>query len=229
MKKNIAIILSGCGVYDGSEIHETVCLMLAMEENQLDYQFFAPNMDQYHVINHLTSASTESKRNVLEESARIARGNIKPLDQIDINQFDGIALPGGFGAAKNLSTWAIDGENMSVNNQVYDLLLDCLTIKKPILSLCISPMILAKIANHNQMNLVLSLGNTKETSPYPIAEIHKSIVNMGNTALESNSNQITIDPKYAIVTAPCYMMDVSLLELKHNIDSALEAFVKLLR
>src|SRR5687767_2397148 len=106
MGKKIAVILSGCGVFDGSEIHEAVFTLLAIAENGGEYQCFAPDIQQHHVLNHITGDELKESRNVLVESARIARGNIQPLSAYQSKNFDGLAIPGGFGAAKNLTKWA---------------------------------------------------------------------------------------------------------------------------
>ena len=109
-----AVLLSGCGVYDGSEIHESVLTLLSLEENNIKYLCVAPNIEQKHVINHMNGEEKSDKRNVLEESARIARGKITSLDELDYNQISSLVITGGFGAAKNLSSWAFEGENSTV-------------------------------------------------------------------------------------------------------------------
>jgi enhancing lycopene biosynthesis protein 2 len=130
--KKIAVLLSGSGVYDGSEIHEATLSLYALSKNELDYQCFAPDKEQYHVINHLTGEVSNETRNVLVESARIARGNIKALSELKVEEFDGILLPGGFGAAKNLSSYAYEGEKYSVDLEVENVLKAFHAAKKPI-------------------------------------------------------------------------------------------------
>ena len=131
-KKKFAVVLSGCGVYDGAEIHESTMTMLSILEEGATYQCFAPDIPQYHVINHLTGKVMNETRNVLVESARIARGDIKPLSEFKASDFDALIFPGGFGAAKNLSTVAFDGANATVNPEVEDSVKQMLALHKPI-------------------------------------------------------------------------------------------------
>lgn len=126
--KNVAVILSGCGVYDGSEIHEAVLALLAVEQNGARWQCFAPNIDQYHVVNHLTGEEMDETRNVMVEAARIARGNIRDVKELDVTEFDALLLPGGFGAAKNLSNFAFEGPAHTMNP---DVLAACQAFAKP--------------------------------------------------------------------------------------------------
>ena len=112
--KKFAVILSGCGVFDGAEIHEATLSLYAIVKNGGEYEIFAPDIDQYHVINHLSGEEMKEKRNVLIESARIARGKIRPLNELNAKKFDGLLFPGGFGAAKNLSDWAFNGSDGDV-------------------------------------------------------------------------------------------------------------------
>ena len=132
-----AVLLSGCGVYDGVEIQESVFAILALSQNNIDYICTAPNINQYHVINHLNGDEINEKRNVLVESSRIARGNIISISKLDKNDISSLLIPGGFGAAKNLSDWAFTGPNGTVMKEVKDLILHCIENKKPIVSLCI--------------------------------------------------------------------------------------------
>ncbi|HPX05046.1 MAG TPA: isoprenoid biosynthesis glyoxalase ElbB, partial [Tenuifilaceae bacterium] len=144
-KKRFAVVLSGCGVYDGAEIHEATMALYAIARNGGVYQVFAPDMEQHHVINHLTGEEMPEKRNVLVESARIARGNAKPLSELRTEEFDALIFPGGFGAAKNLSTWAFDGPLAKINPDVERVIADMHKAKKPIGALCIAPVLLAKL------------------------------------------------------------------------------------
>ena len=118
MSKKVGVLLSGCGVYDGSEIHETVLTLLALDRAEVEIICMAPNMNQLHVINHVTQEVLDEKRNVLVESARIARGDIKDLNDVRASDLDALIIPGGFGAAKNLSDFALKGQEASVHPQV---------------------------------------------------------------------------------------------------------------
>jgi enhancing lycopene biosynthesis protein 2 len=144
-KKQVAVILSGCGVYDGAEIHESVLTLLAIAKQDAEYTIFAPNTNQHHVINHLKGEPTEETRNVLVEAARIARGTIKPLSEFTATNFDALVLPGGFGAAKNLSSLAFDGPNCSVETETARAVKETHAAGKPIGALCIAPAVIAKI------------------------------------------------------------------------------------
>ena len=151
--KKIAVVLSGCGVYDGAEIHEAVLTLYAIAVNGAAYEIFAPDIDQHHVVNHLAGSEMNESRNVLVESARIARGNIKALSEFNGKDFDAIIFPGGFGAAKNLSTFAFDGSNCQVNSDVEAAIKEMISLGKPVGALCIAPVILARIlfgCEHNK-------------------------------------------------------------------------------
>ena len=143
--KKFAVILAGCGVFDGAEIHEATMTLYAIAKNNCTYEIFAPNIEQFHVVNHLTGQEMPESRNVLVESARIARGNIKPLSEFIADDFDAIILPGGFGVAKNLSDFAFKGADSSVLPDLQNALVSVYEQKKPIGALCISPAIVAKV------------------------------------------------------------------------------------
>lgn len=210
--KKFAIILSGCGVYDGSEIHEATMAMLAIKKIGYDFELFAPNKEQYHVVNHLTGEVTNEKRNVLVESARIARGNVKDLKLLQAKDFDILILPGGFGAAKNLSSYAIDGEKMSVDNEVERVILDFHKSKKPIGAMCIAPVIIAKVLPGS----LVTIGQDTKTA--------KDIVTFGSNHKNSNKTEVVIDYENKIATTPCYMLDSNIAEIydgAYNLVNAL--------
>ena len=136
----VAVVLAGCGVYDGAEINEAVLTLLALEQQGADYQCFAPDIEQMHVVNHLTGeVMAGEKRNVLVEAARIARGNIKPVTEARVDQFDALLVPGGFGAAKNLSDFAVKGAAMTVQPDFLKFAQAMHTAGKPIGLICIAP------------------------------------------------------------------------------------------
>ena len=144
-KKQTAVILSGCGVYDGSEIHESVLTLLAIAKQGAEYSIFAPDVEQHHVINHLKGEPADETRNVLVEAARIARGAIQPLSEYKAENFDALFLPGGFGAAKNLSSVAFDGPGCSVEAETERAVKETYAANKPIGALCIAPAVITKI------------------------------------------------------------------------------------
>src|SRR3989344_1987528 len=145
MNKKVAVILSGCGVYDGSEIYESVITLLRLDQRGVKVQCFAPNIAQMHVINHLTGEEMPESRNVLTESARLARGEIKDLREARAEDFDALIMPGGFGAAKNLSTFATEGANSKALPDVGALVKAFAEARKPVGMMCIAPTMAAEI------------------------------------------------------------------------------------
>jgi enhancing lycopene biosynthesis protein 2 len=212
--KNFAIILSGCGVFDGAEIHETTLSMYAIKKQGANYEVFAPDIDQFHVINHITGKPMDEKRNVLIESARIARGKIKPLAEFNADDFDAILFPGGFGAAKNLSSFAFDGPNCHINQDVKKAVLSMHEASKPIGALCISPVIISKLLG----NVELTIGDDKDTA--------KAIKKMGSKHINTNHGEVIIDATNNIFTTPCYMLDADIIQIGEGADNIIRAILK---
>lgn len=223
----IAILLSGCGVYDGSEIQEAVFTMLAIEEAGAEYMCIGIDKDQHHVINHLTGEEMNEKRNMLVESARIARGDIKNIKDVEIRDFDALVIPGGFGNAKNLSSWAFDGAKGTILDEVKLLLVNCINAGKPIASLCVSPILIAKALAESDLHAHLTMGSNDNASPYSISEFHEGLESLGAIAVDKKLGEVEIDCELKIVTAPCYMMNATILEIRKNIQVAVEALIKL--
>lgn len=196
--KNIAVVLAGNGVYDGAEIHEATLTLLAIARQGAQYQCFAPDINQAHVVNHLTGDEMPETRNVLVESARIARGKIKPLSDYRALDFDGIIFPGGLGVAKNLSTFAFKGINCTVNKDVEKAIRNTVVAEKPIGALCISPVLLARVL----VDVEVTIGNDAGTAD--------AIESFGGTHVETTHGEIVYDPKYKLVTTPCYMLDATI-------------------
>lgn len=213
--KKIAVVLSGCGVYDGAEIHEAVLTMLAIAANGAVYEIFAPDMNQHHVVNHLNGSEMDETRNVLTESARIARGNIKALSEFSGKEFDAIIFPGGFGAAKNLSTFAFDGSDCKVNNDVEAAIKDMISLGKPIGALCISPVILAKILG----DVELTIGDDTGTI--------QAIEKMGATHTSTTHGEVVVDQQHKIVTTPCYMLDATITQIDEGARNVVKALLDL--
>jgi len=206
--KKIAVVLAGNGVYDGSEIHETTLTLLTIARKGAKYQCFAPNVDQAHVVNHLTGEEMPEKRNVLVEAARIARGDIKPLSEYKAGDFDAIVFPGGFGAAKNLCTFAFDGAECTVNVDVEKAVRETVTAEKPIGALCISPVIIAKILS----DVNVTIGQDETTI--------EAIEMLGGTHKKTTHGEIVVDEKYKLVTTPCYMLDASIDQIAEGAEKA---------
>jgi enhancing lycopene biosynthesis protein 2 len=199
--KKFAVVLSGCGVFDGAEIHEAVLTLLAIAQQGASYEIFAPDIDQYHVINHYTHKEVAEKRNVLIESARIARGKISPLSKFDARHFDAIIFPGGFGAAKNLSTIAFDGADAKVNSDVAVAVRSMHKAGKPIGALCIAPALIAKILGHVEV----TIGDDPGTI--------KAIEKMGGIHVKTTHGEVVVDKKNKIFTTPCYMLDATIMQI----------------
>ncbi len=214
--KRIAVILSGCGVYDGSEIHEAVFTLWAIEKAGADYEIFAPDMEQFHVINHINRDEMDEKRNVLVESARIARGNIKPLSGFDASDFDALMLPGGLGVAKNLSTFAFDSADCSVHPEVEKAILDTNKMGKPIGALCISPVIVAKVLGEVEV----TIGSEQAAA--------EALKRMGAKHINTTHGQVIIDKKRKIASTPCYMLDASITHIAEGAENVVDAVINLM-
>ena len=214
--KNIAVILSGCGVYDGTEIHESVITLLRLSQRGAHVQCFAPNIAQLHVINHLTGEEMPESRNVLVESARIARGEIKDIREAKVDDFDALIVPGGFGAAKNLSSFATEGAACSVQADVLALAEAFAEAGKPIGLMCISPAIAAKIYGPG---VICTIGKDADTA----AAIEK----MGATHQECEVSDIVEDKARKLVSTPAYMLAQSISEAASGINKMVDRVLEL--
>ena len=214
-KKKIAVVLSGCGVYDGTEIHEATLTLLAIARAGAQYEIFAPNVEQAHVINHLTGDVMKETRNVLIESARIARGKIQDLKEYDANNYDALIFPGGFGAAKNLSTFAFEGADCSINPDVEKAVTETVKIGKPIGALCIAPAIIAKILG----NIEVTIGQDEETA--------NAIEKMGGKHKITTHGEVVVDSKHKIATTPCYMLDARLDQISDGAENIVKTILKM--
>ncbi len=223
----IGVLLHGSGVYDGTEIHEAVLSLLSIEEAGHNYLCFAPNTDQHHVINHLNGEEMQETRNVLIESARIARGEVKDIKQVSVSDIDALVMPGGFGTAKNITKWAFEGPDGEINMDVKQLLLDLIKTSKPIAGLCMSPTTIAKALEGSDYHAKLAVGTTKEASPYEIDPINQGMNKIGAIAKMKTVREIAVDREYKIVTAPCYMMEANITQIRDNIKQAIEEMISL--
>lgn len=212
--KKFAIILSGSGVFDGAEIHETTMTMLAIMKHGGQYQSFAPDIEQYHVINHLNGEEMDEKRNVLVESARIARGEIKPLSEYNEEDFDALIIPGGFGAAKNLSDFAFKGPECSVVKDVARAIRDTVAAKKPLGAICISPVVVARVLE----GVELTIGQDADTI--------KGLEAMGARHKKTTHGEVVVDKKYNFYTTPCYMLDANILQIWEGAENIVKAMLK---
>jgi enhancing lycopene biosynthesis protein 2 len=196
MAKRIAVILSGCGYLDGAEIHEAVCALLAIERAGASYRAFAPDMAQLDVVDHVKQAAASEKRNALVEAARIARGAIQPLGKLRMAEFDGVVLPGGYGAAKNLVNYAVKGADCDIDPEVERVLKEAHALRKPIGAMCIAPVVVAR-ALGAAVHPTLTIGTDAGTA----ADIRK----LGGTHADRSPVEIAVDEANRIVSTPCYM------------------------
>ncbi len=226
--KKIAVLLHGNGVYDGTEIHEAVLSLLAIAENGGEAVCFAPNINQYHVIDHTTGEEMNETRNILVESARIARGNIIDIKDLKVSEVDGLVMPGGFGTAKNLTKWAFDGPEGEIDKDVKRVITEFVSAKKPIVGLCMSPTTIAKALEDKEYSVNLTVGTTKEKSPYEIEAISEGMNSLGHKAEMKSISEISFDEKSNIITAPCYMMEASIVDVRNNIKQAVDKLFSLL-
>ncbi len=215
-KKKFAVVLAGCGVNDGAEIQEATLTLLAIDRNKAEYQCFAPDINQLHVVNHLNGTEMKETRNVLTESARIARGNIKPLGSFEEKEFDALIFPGGFGVAKNLCSFAFDGVNCSVNPEVEKVIKSMHAARKPIGALCISPVLITKVLG----NIKTTIGNDTETI--------NAIEAFGGKHVDAVHCEVVIDQENKIVSTPCYMLDATISQIAEGAENAVSAIIKML-
>ncbi len=221
MAKRIGVILSGCGVYDGSEIHEAVITLLAIDRAGAEAVCMAPDIPQLHVINHLTGEPVEGEsRNVLIESARIARGNIKDLATVQITDIDALILPGGFGAAKNLCDFAVAGPECSVNSDVARLIKEMYAAKKPIAAVCIAPVVLSKVLGSDKVSHQLTIGTDQETA--------EALNAMGSEHISCPVEEFVIDRENRLVTSPAYMLAGRISEAAEGIEKTVKALIGLI-
>ncbi|WP_391529857.1 isoprenoid biosynthesis glyoxalase ElbB [Photorhabdus akhurstii] len=205
--KSVAVVLSGCGVFDGSEIHESVLTMLSLDRLGVKTSFFAPDVPQLHVINHINGKEIGEERNILQESARISRGKIKPLSQANADEFDALIIPGGFGVAKNLCDFAVKTVDCEINKDLLSLVRAMHKQHKPMGFMCIAPVMLPKLLNKP---VKLTVGNDPET----VAQVEA----MGGVHIVCEVNDVVVDLENKIVTTPAYMLAESISQAEVGID-----------
>lgn len=219
----IGVLLSGCGVYDGAEIHESVLTLLAIEEIGATAVCISVNEPQHHVINHMTGEEMNESRNILVESARIARGDIHDINDISPAIIDALVIPGGFGSAKNFTNWAFNGSDGEILPEVKLLIVNMINVGNPVAALCVSPVVIAKALEGSGIHPTLTIGTDKESSPYSIKDFSDGLEKTGMKTEMKTIHEILVDHENKIVTAPCYMMDATILEIRNNVKSAIEA------
>lgn len=216
--KKIAVVLSGCGHLDGAEIHESVLTLLAISQAGVEWQCLAPNRDQYHVLNHANQTPMKETRNIMVEAARIARGNIKALDQANIEDYDAVIFPGGFGAAKNLFDFALKGDaSYQVQADVLAFAQKIIASGKPSGFICIAPMMIPHIY---PKGVKMTIGNDAQTAQAAIANGAKHL----DTALDG----ICLDEQHKVVTTPAYMLGQNIAEVNQGIQKLVKAVIAMI-
>lgn len=214
--KKIAVVLAGCGRMDGSEIHESVLTLLSIEQAGASYQCFSPDLAQDHVTNHLNNETTNETRNMLVESARIARGNVKKLEELNSNDYDALIIPGGNGVAANLFTLAQDGANYTVNLSLSKIAQSFTAAGKAVGFICIAPVMIPAIYN---FPVNMTIGSDEGTAAL--------VTNRGAIHHSSTVNEICIDEKYKIVSTAAYMLASNILDAYSGINKLVHKVVEL--
>jgi len=212
--KKFAVVLAGCGVFDGAEIQEAVLTLLAIDRNGAAFQCFAPDITQHHVLNHLTGKETGEKRNVLTESARISRGDIKPLNTFSSKDYDALIFPGGFGCAKNLCSWAMEGDLCTVNQEVENAIKGMFDAGKPIGAMCIAPVILGALFRDAHL--------TTGKDPASGGFIEKT----GNHYIHASHGEVIVDQAKKFFTTPCYMLDATISQIAEGTENIVKEMLK---
>jgi enhancing lycopene biosynthesis protein 2 len=211
----ILVILSGCGLYDGAEIHESVISLLALARAGAEATIAAPNIDQRHVIDHSTGEVVDERRNVLVEAARIARGKILDLSTVSAQDYDGVFLPGGFGAAKNLCTFATEGADCSIQPEVQRVLQEFHAASKPIGAVCIAPAVVVRALG----GVCVTIGSDPGTA--------SALEAMGGSHITQAVTECHVDTASRVVTAPAYMVETSIDQVALGIEAAVCAVLEL--
>ena len=213
--------MSGCGVNDGAEINESVITMLALDRAGAEMVLMAPNIDQLHVINHATGEEIEGEsRNVLVESARIARGEIKDIVDVTSEDIDALIFPGGFGVAKNLCDYAMAGADCSVNPDVFRLVSEVHSAEKPIGVICISPAMMGKVMEKMGEKVSLTIGNDEQTA--------NDLTTMGAKHVTCPVQEIVVDKDKKVVSTPAYMLAGRISEAADGIEKLVKEVIDLI-
>jgi enhancing lycopene biosynthesis protein 2 len=217
-KTKVGVLLAGCGVMDGSEIHEATLTLYFLDKSGAEYVCIAPDRDQLDVIDHATGNPVSMKRNVLAEAARIARGKIVNIEDVNAGDLDAIIVPGGFGAAKNLCTFAQEGFDCSVDEGVEKLLRDMHGRKKPIGALCIAPAVLARLFGKD-FGVTLTIGSDPGTA--------SALEKMGAKHRNARVDEVVVDAGNRIATTPCYMLAQSIKEVGAGVEKLVATILEM--
>ena len=212
--KKVAVILAGSGTMDGSEINETVTLLLALDQHNIEYQAFAPDAFQAEVYDHATGKHANERRNMMVEAARIVRGNILPMNKFNADDFDALFFPGGSGAAKNIFSYAYDGINFKVNKEVEKAIRVIHAQGKPIGAMCIAPLMVAKVIGN--VNVTMGSGNCRQAKELPM---------IGCKHTETTHGGVAIDKENKVFSTPCFMLDATLRDVYQGAWNLVEAMI----
>jgi len=209
----IGVVLSGCGVYDGSEIHEAVITLLAIDRAGAEAVCMAPDVNQLHVINHLTGEPAAGE-------SRIARGNIRDIAGVKATDIDALMLPGGFGAAKNLCDFAVKGAECSVNPEVARLVREIVNAKKPLAAVCIAPALIARVLGGDRLSPSLTIGTDAGTAA--------ALETMGGKHVDCPVREFVVDKQNKLITSPAYMLAGRISEAAEGIEKTVKALLELI-
>lgn len=225
----VAVVLSGTGVYDGSEVHEAAAVLAGVSRGGATVQCYAPDSPQMHVVDHVKGAPAEGEsRNVLVESARIARGAVLPLAQLNGAAADALIIPGGFGAAKNLSDFAVNGADMKVVDDVARVINDFHSASKPIGMCCIAPILAAKVLGSKGVSL--TLGKADDGSgKWPYAGSLEAAKGIGATVVEKAVDEVCVDDKNKLVTTPAYMYEGKFHEIQDGVGKMVATVLSMIK
>jgi enhancing lycopene biosynthesis protein 2 len=216
--KRVGVVLSGCGYLDGAEIHEAICTLLSLDRRGAKLVAMAPDVEQLHVVDHVKGAPAEgAKRRVLEEAARIVRGQIVDLAKVSANDLDALVFPGGYGAAKNLCSFAVDGRNMRVVPAVERLAREVRAAGKPTGWICIAPVIAAKLFGAEGVKL--TIGNDRDTAA--------AIESWGGRHVDCKVEEIVVDERLEVVSTPAYMLGPWIAPVAAGIDKLVSAVLEM--
>lgn len=215
--KRVGVVLAGCGYLDGSEIHEATLTLLALDRAGAQAQVAAPDVDQMHVVDHLRGEPTAEKRNALVEAARIARGQIVPLARLRAGELDALVVPGGFGAAKNLCSYAVDGPKLTVHPEVERLVRELHAAGKPMGFICIAPMIAAKVLGAEAPRL--TVGTDRTTAGHLEA--------LGARHVECRVDEVAFDERHRLLSTPAYMLGPSIAHVAKGVEALIARLLEL--
>jgi len=219
--KKIAVLLSGCGVYDGSEIHEATLTLYFLAQAGAEAVPVAPRIPQVETIDHLTGEKAGERRNVLVESARISRGQIRDIREVTGSDIDGLIIPGGFGAAKNLSNFVQAGESCTINEEVKRLIRDMVRRRKPVGTMCIAPVLVAKaLQGMSGVTPTLTIGNDPSTA--------KKLEKLGAIHVTARVDEAIIDEANRIVSTPAYMIGPDIQDVARGIENLVKGVIELI-